>query len=273
MDQIHELQILVLKLSDLEVKIPDALQIDVILSKLPSSWNDYRKKILHLMDKMTVEQFRTHIQIESETRARDAISQPSSSVVNFVSQNGSRSENKNLKVSKMSSFKKRKNFSFRHCGKKDHMIRDCRYRKAGINFNAGNTKKSGKIENSGNSEKANVVENSAQGLVAMVSAMQIGMVTELNMATAATNTQDWWLDSGATIYVCYDKKMFKTYAKVQDSEQVLMGNHVATDVAGKGSIEINFTSGQKLILLNVYHVPNMKKNLMSAALLSRKASR
>lgn len=273
MDQIHELQILVLKLSDLEVKIPDALQIDVILSKVPSSWNDYRKKILHLMDKMTVEQFRTHIQIESETRARDAISQPSSSVVNFVSQNGSRSENKNLKVSKMSSFKKRKNFSFRHCGKKDHMIRDCRYRKAGINFNAGNTKKSGKIENSGNSEKANVVENSAQGLVAMVSAMQIGMVTELNMATAATNTQDWWLDSGATIYVCYDKKMFKTYAKVQDSEQVLMGNHVATDVAGKGSIEINFTSGQKLILLNVYHVPNMKKNLMSAALLSRKASR
>ncbi|XP_075100545.1 uncharacterized protein LOC142176513 [Nicotiana tabacum] len=224
MDQIHELQILVSKLSDLEVKIPDALQIGAILSKLPSSWNDYRKKILHSMDKMTVEQFRTHIQIESETRARDVISQPSSSAVNFVSQNGSGS----------------------------------------------NTEKSRKIEKSGNSEKANIVENSTQGLVAMVSAMQIGMVTELNVATAATNTQDWWLDSGATIHVCYDKKIFKTYAEVQDSEQVLMGNHVAADVAGKGSIEINFTSGQKLTLLNVYHVPDMKKNLMSAALLSKK---
>ncbi|XP_075077346.1 uncharacterized protein LOC142164072 [Nicotiana tabacum] len=270
MDQIHELQILISKLSDLEVKIPDALQIGAILSKLPSSWNDYRKKILHSMDKMTVEQFHTHIQIESETRARDAISQPSSSAVNFVSQNGSGSGNKHLKVSKKSSFKKRKNFSCHHCGKKGHMIRDCRYRKAGINFNAGNTEKSRKIEKSGNSEKANIVENSAQGLVVMVSAMQIGMVTELNVATAATNTQDWWLDSGATIHVCYDKKMFKTYAEVQDSEQVLMGNHVAADVAGKGSIEINFTSGQKLTLLNVYHVPDMKKNLMSAALLSKK---
>ncbi|XP_075074624.1 uncharacterized protein LOC142162200 [Nicotiana tabacum] len=270
MDQIHELQILISKLSDLEVKIPDALQIGAILSKLPSSWNDYRKKILHSMDKMTVEQFRTHIQIESETRARDAISQPSSSAVNFVSQNGSGSGNKHLKVSKKSSFKKRKNFSCHHCGKKGHMIRDCRYRKAGINFNAGNTEKSRKIEKSGNSEKANIVENSAQGLVAMVSAMQIGMVTELNVATTATKTQDWWLDLGATIHVCYDKKMFKTYAEVQDSEQVLMGNHVAADVAGKGSIEINFTSGQKLTLLNVYHVPDMKKNLMSAALLSKK---
>jgi len=57
---------------------------------------------------------------------------------------------------------------------------------------------------------------------------------------------------------------------MQDSEQVLMGNHVAADVAGKGSIEINFTSGQKLTLLNVYHVPDMKKNLMSATLLSKK---
>ncbi|XP_075088615.1 uncharacterized protein LOC142170623 [Nicotiana tabacum] len=270
MDQIHELQILVSKLSDLEVKIPDALQIGAILSKLPSSWNDYRKKILHSMDKMTVEQFRTHIQIESETRARDAISQPSSSAVNFVSQNDSGSGNKHLKVSKKSSFKKRKNFSCHHCGKKGHMIRDCRYRKAGINFNVGKTEKSGKIKKSGNSEKANVVENSAQGLVAMVSSMQIGMVTELNVSTATTNTQDWWLDLGATIHVCYDKKTFKTYAEVQDSEQVLMGNHVAADVAGKGSIEINFTSGQKLTLLNVYHVSDMKKNLMSAALLSKK---
>ncbi|XP_009798691.1 uncharacterized protein [Nicotiana sylvestris] len=57
MDQIHELQILVSKLSDLEVKIPDALQISAILSKLPSFWNDYRKKILHSSEKLTVEQF------------------------------------------------------------------------------------------------------------------------------------------------------------------------------------------------------------------------
>ncbi|XP_075096566.1 uncharacterized protein LOC142174633 [Nicotiana tabacum] len=103
MDQIHELQILI---SKLKVKIPDALQIGAILSKLPSSWNDYKKKILHSMDKMTVEQFRTHIQIESETRARDAISQPSSFAINFVSQNGSGSGNKHLKVFKKSSFKK-----------------------------------------------------------------------------------------------------------------------------------------------------------------------
>ncbi|XP_019227360.1 PREDICTED: uncharacterized protein LOC109208677 [Nicotiana attenuata] len=55
MDQIHELKILVSKLTDLDVKIPDALQISAILSKLPCSWNDYRKKIMHSSEKLTVE--------------------------------------------------------------------------------------------------------------------------------------------------------------------------------------------------------------------------
>ncbi|XP_059310880.1 uncharacterized protein LOC132062298 [Lycium ferocissimum] len=197
MDQIHELQILVPKLSDLEVKIPDALQIGAILSKLPSSWNNYRKKILHSTDKLTVEQFRTHLQIESETRARDAVVQASSSIVNVVRVNGK----------------------------------------------------------SRNSEKVDAVESSSKGLVAMISTIPSEMVKELNMATTTTKNQDRWLDSGATIHVCHDKNMFKTYSEVKDSEKVLMGNHVTAEVEGKGTVEINFTSGQKLTLLNVFHVP------------------
>lgn len=49
MDQVHELQILVSRLSELEIKIPDALQIGAILAKLPPSWNDFRKSSCILM--------------------------------------------------------------------------------------------------------------------------------------------------------------------------------------------------------------------------------
>ncbi|XP_019259111.1 PREDICTED: uncharacterized protein LOC109237276 [Nicotiana attenuata] len=205
MDQIYELQILVSKLTDLEVKIPDALQIGAILSKLPPSWNDYRKKILHSSEKLTVEQFRTHIQIESENRIRNTFMQPSSSTVN----------------------------------NKGHKIRDCRFKKAGINFNHGNSRNSGRSEKA----KANTFESFSQGLVAMVSVAPCNMVTKINMAVAAVKSQDWWLDSGATVHVCYEKNMFKTYAEVKEPEKVLMGNHMTADVAGKGSVEINFTSG------------------------------
>lgn len=92
----------------------------------------------------------------------------------------------------------------------------------------------------------NSVEGSSQGLVAMISVVPME-TANVNMAATTSKNKDWWLDSGATIHVCHDKNMFKTYSDVKDSEKVLMGNHVTAEVAGKGTVEINFTSGQKLI--------------------------
>lgn len=76
MDQVHELQVLVSKLKNLEIKVFDALQISTILSKLPQFWNNYRKKIMHSMVSLFVEQFMTQIQIKCETRAHDALFHP-----------------------------------------------------------------------------------------------------------------------------------------------------------------------------------------------------
>ena len=49
-----------------------------------------------------------------------------------------------------------------------------------------------------------------------------------------------------------------------------MGNHNATKVVRKGSVELKFTSEEKLTLLNVFHVPDLKKNLVSVNLLCKK---
>ncbi|KAK4397658.1 hypothetical protein Sango_1241300 [Sesamum angolense] len=51
---------------------------------------------------------------------------------------------------------------------------------------------------------------------------------------------------------------------------VLMGNANTTTVLGKGNAEVQFTSGKKLLLTNVLHVPEIRKNLVSAAILSKK---
>ncbi|KAF2298893.1 hypothetical protein GH714_028823 [Hevea brasiliensis] len=99
--------------------------------------------------------------------------------------------------------------------------------------------------------------------------LHIGMVTELNMATT-TKSNDWWYDSGATVHVCNDKTQFKNYEEVVNGQKVLMGNHDSAKVVGKGSVELNFTSGKKLLLVNVLYVPEIRKNLVSASLLCKK---
>jgi hypothetical protein len=63
----HELQILIHKLNNLSIKIPELFQVGVIIVKLPLSWNNYRKKLLHMAEELTLEQIGIHLRIEEES--------------------------------------------------------------------------------------------------------------------------------------------------------------------------------------------------------------
>ncbi|GKV29596.1 hypothetical protein SLEP1_g38505 [Rubroshorea leprosula] len=233
-DQVHELQILVSRMSELEIKILDSLQV----------------------------------RIEVENRSRDSILAPLK--VNYVSQNSAKPfQNKLKHFKKNSAFKKAsfKKASFKksqpcyHCGKKGHFIKDCKFRNNVRNFGSGTSAET--------SNKANLIEHE---LVAMVSDLQVEMVTELNMANP-TKSMDWWLDSSATVHVCNNKAQFKFYEDLKELEEVLMGNNVTAKVLGKGTVELKFTLGHKLTLVNVFHVPDIRKNLVSVNLLCKRGLR
>ncbi|KAL0453538.1 UNVERIFIED_CONTAM: hypothetical protein Slati_1331900 [Sesamum latifolium] len=104
-----------------------------------------------------------------------------------------------------------------------------------------------------------VAETNVEEIIAMVSNLHIGMVTELNMA-AAVKSFDWWYDSGATVHVCNDRSQFKHYEDAAEGQQVLMGNANTAIVLGKGNIEVQFTSGKKM-LTNVLHVPDSQESV------------
>ncbi|XP_039135832.1 uncharacterized protein LOC120273268 [Dioscorea cayenensis subsp. rotundata] len=91
LDQVHELQILVSKLKDLNIEVSEALQVRVVIAKLPPSWNDYRKKLLHSSESFSLEQLHKHLRIEEETSIRDGkrLGKESDSNVNFIDVNKS----------------------------------------------------------------------------------------------------------------------------------------------------------------------------------------
>ena len=61
LDQVHELQILVNKLRDWLINIPKSFQVGAIITKLPPSWNNFRKKLLHMSEDLTLEKFGQHL--------------------------------------------------------------------------------------------------------------------------------------------------------------------------------------------------------------------
>ncbi|GJT46352.1 zinc finger, CCHC-type containing protein [Tanacetum coccineum] len=170
LDQVHEFLILVSKFKNLNIEIPKKLLVGAIVTKLPSSWHNYRKKLMHTSENFTLDQIQKHLRIEKETRIREKnLNGASSSKVNFVD------SGKNNKGND----KKRKG----------HIKRYCKNPKK---KNQNSNKKDG---------YANALEQvDTTEFTAMVSEMNIGMIQELHMASVTT-TDDWWYDSGATTHV------------------------------------------------------------------------
>ncbi|GJW60522.1 glucose-6-phosphate isomerase 1, chloroplastic [Tanacetum coccineum] len=234
LDQVHEFLILVSKFKNLNIEIPEKLLVGAIITKLPSSWHNYRKKLMHTSEDFTLDQIQKHLRIEEETRIREKnLNGASSSKVNYVdSGKNNKGNNKKRKGTWNSSKdnKKDKKPLFEvvcyKCGEKGHIKRYCK------NPNKKNQNSNKK------DESANAVKQvDTTKITAMVSEMNIRMIQELHMASVTT-TDDWWYDSGATTHVCNNRDLFKTYKKTKDGHEVMMGDNHTSKVIGSGNVEI-----------------------------------
>ncbi|KAJ9556796.1 LOW QUALITY PROTEIN: hypothetical protein OSB04_011410 [Centaurea solstitialis] len=85
-----------------------------------------------------------------------------------------------------------------------------------------------------------------EDLVAMVMYFSTMMISEVNMVGA--NAKEWWVDTGATRHVCYDKNSFHTFKEVNDDQKLFMGNAATAEVKGIGEVVLKMTSWKELKL-------------------------
>ncbi|KAL5834846.1 hypothetical protein ACOSQ4_014343 [Xanthoceras sorbifolium] len=93
----------------------------------------------------------------------------------------------------------------------------------------------------------------------------IAMISEINIVGGS---KGWWVDTGASRHVCYDRAMFKSYYETVD-KKVLFGDSHSTIIAGTDEVELKFTSGKVVILKDVLHTLEIRKNLVSGYLLNK----
>ena len=56
MEQVDELLVLVSRLKDFKREVSEQLQVATVIVKLPTTWNDYRKKLLHNYEDFSIDQ-------------------------------------------------------------------------------------------------------------------------------------------------------------------------------------------------------------------------
>ncbi|GJT82253.1 zinc finger, CCHC-type containing protein [Tanacetum coccineum] len=184
------------------------------------------------------------------------------SVVNMVEHNNSSRYNDNKGKRKHHDTRdnpnKKLKVTYWKCGKPGHLKKDCKAGNVGNRANGSGTK--GSEDGSSNPLKGqNMFDKSP-------------LVYYVTYVSEAFFVQDddvaWWVDSGATVHVCKDGCWFKTYESLNDGSILHMGNESTALVHGRGCVDLRFSSRKVVSLLNVLHVPNIRKNLVSSSVLN-----
>ena len=89
------------------MQISKSFKVGAIITKLPPSWNDYRKRLLHKRDDISLEELQKYLRIEEETRSRDQKNVPhDSSKVNIIEGNNINRKNNQNNNNTNNKFKK-----------------------------------------------------------------------------------------------------------------------------------------------------------------------
>ena len=258
LQQVHEYEYLCADIIAEGMKICEMFQANCLLEKLPPSWQTYVHSMKHKQKDFTLQELVSHIKIEEQNRIQtnETTLGHSSFTSNLVELkdagrtkgpkgkgpnqfHGTKMKNKN--------FKGRRQFKGNcfTCGKFGHAAKECRQGKG-----PGSKTKEDKSQT-----QANLTEE----IIATV-------VSEVNLVS---NISEWVVDTSATRHICLNKDMFQDYDKASDGECVFMGNSSTVSILGKGKVSLKLTSGKTIALHNVLHVPDIRRNLISGALLNK----
>ncbi|GJR30802.1 zinc finger, CCHC-type containing protein [Tanacetum coccineum] len=219
-----------------KMNMDESIQISCIIDKLPPSWKDFKHTLKHLKEELTLIELDSHLRIKESLRAQDNdkpkgnnVAGPS--VVNMVEYNNSSRYNDNK-------------------GKRKH--HDTR-------------------ANPNKKPKVTCWKCGKPGHLKRIAKLVMLATEPMDQARMDQRMDDdiaWLVDSGATVHVCKDRCWFKTYESLNDGSILHMGNESTALVHGRGCVDLRFSSEKVVSLLNVLHVPNIRKNLVSSSILN-----
>ncbi|KZV49445.1 hypothetical protein F511_13220 [Dorcoceras hygrometricum] len=244
MSQVQEMQLILHDLHAEGMEMSESFQVAAVIEKLPPLWKDFKNYLKHKRKEMGLEDLIIKLRIEDDNRKQSESKEtkrPIEDGSNLVEPNAIKGKRK-FKGKDKGKGKKFKGTCY-NCGKPNHMAKDC------IRPKKSKKEQQGK-DVANHLTTSNVVD------------MEMDLAAVTFEANMVDNPRQWWVDTGATRHICSEKAMFSTYVPFT-GRKLFMGNSASSDVAGIGKVVLKMTSRKELALIDVLHVPEIRKNLVS----------
>ncbi|KAF7845388.1 Retrovirus-related Pol polyprotein from transposon TNT 1-94 [Senna tora] len=138
-----------------------------------------------------------------------------------------------------------------NCNKKGHMAKDCWSKKTAVESNAATSK----VEDEWDAEALFAIEEEL--------ALTVTTSNQINYEN------DWIVDSGCSNHMTGDRKKLKDMLEYKGRRVVVTADNSKLPIAHVGNTTVSpHDSESEVPLQNVYHVPSMRKNLLSVAQLT-----
>ena len=238
-----QFQSLVNQLLTMKMKMDDEMQASLLLSSLPESWETLVITITNSMSEgtLTMDLVKDTL-LNEEVRRKAQGDYSSGALITERQERRGRSLNRNSHGSRGRS-KSRKSIKCFHCNKLGHMKKECRI-----------WKREQREQNEGkrNDKETNLVSTDGDVVI----------VCDDSCVNLITEECNWVVDSGASFHVTSRDDFFTSYNS-GDFGNVRMGNTGASKIVGIGDVCLETGTGNKLILKDVRHVPDIRLNLIS----------
>ena len=238
-EHINKMKELASQLEAVGASITEDDQVATLLCSLPESYNGLITALESRADDLTLE-FVTARLLHEEHKRKESLSTPDAGEKALLSKN-ERTTQRNLKP-------KRKG-KCHNCGIQGHWARECRKPKK-------EKSQEGKEKQEGKSFSAFTEHTSF-------------------WSSKRVNQKDltWYIDSGASQHMSYDKEMMEDYVHFANPQKVRLGDNREVQALGKGNIWLNIKAGDKykpVRLVDVLHVPDLAKNLFSVSVVAKR---
>ncbi|KAK2969092.1 hypothetical protein RJ640_013779 [Escallonia rubra] len=244
-------------LESVGINFDDEIRALLFLCSLPDSWNNLVTTMSNSTISETLILYDVVSSMMNDEMRRKTISDGISSSTalsvesrgrqNNKQNNKGRSPTRGRSKSRGKSKSKGRTIVCWNCNKEGHKKNDCTEPK----------KKKGAGGRQGDDEGANMVSSNERTYDDLCLS-----------APVDDNSKVWYVDSGALIHCTPHRDCFSDYVH-GDYGHVTVGNGYRCSIVGKGKVEIKLSNGGTLILNDVRHIPELRKNFISVSGLDR----